>query len=656
MSFAEPAYAVLNATLAILVLRVRPVRTGNAIVALLFGLNAVSATLGALIPETQAALDALFTVAILSHAPLLALPFVFPVRRVSSRAAWGIVGASAVALLFVGLGRAVSDATWIEELYAVFYLGVPAVGVAVLAASYLGAPSDISARQASFVLGAYLVKLCVVLVMPAGLTTPVSLDVAGAFSVLARAALVGVVLAIAYARVRGTTRPVLMDLLVLAAIPAGSAIAAIVREQSVEYLLIRPLLFAYAILRFQLLDVDVRERAGSIGITLLAAVAAVFVETQTLLARDGADLATAIGAALVVALGAAGVIAWPVARALVERPGGSEMRGREIYIAALSEAAESPTDTSGGRVLQALRHRLGISEREHAVLEASVRASRGTAEGLREGAVFLGRYHVRQLLGEGGFARTWLARDDQVGRDVVLKVARAASTEEGRQLAREARLLARAGHPNIVTVYDVEVVGDEVILVLEYVPGGSLAARLEQGPLPLDDALRLADDLLAALDAAHQEGIVHRDVKPANVLLAKDGRAKLADFGVARAPATSDTVSGLSMEGRQPGSLRYMSPEQVRGAAVDPRSDLYSAAAVLYEAIAGRPYLDLRGRAEFDIRLAILQEEPRPLEGVPPAVWSALTAALRKDAAARPASAAAFRAALRAHSVSPRTE
>lgn len=229
--------------------------------------------------------------------------------------------------------------------------------------------------------------------------------------------------------------------------------------------------------------------------------------------------------------------------------------------------------TAGGAGFITMRRRLRrlASERPHA----------GSVEA---GALVLGKYRVERELGAGSGGRVFLAHDVRMQRPVVLKTV----AEKGSTAAlREARAGAAIDHPNVVKVYDVEDLGTHALLVMEYVDGGSLETRIRaSGPLAEGAFLRLADDLLSALAAVHATGSVHRDVKPSNVLLTRDGRAKLSDFGVARLPGFEATLGDTSV-----GSIRYMAPEQARGRRATPASDLYSAGLTLYEALLGKPYV-----------------------------------------------------------------
>ncbi len=161
------------------------------------------------------------------------------------------------------------------------------------------------------------------------------------------------------------------------------------------------------------------------------------------------------------------------------------------------------------------------------------------------------------------------------------------------EVVAESRRLAAVRHANVVTIHDVIRAGDEVGLVMEYVDGGSLKDRLEKSALARSELARLTKELLSALEVVHGAGLVHRDVKPANVLLTVEGAAKLADFGIAHEASPDDTF----MEGEDAhvrGTARYMSPEQAKGFRASPASDLYAAGLVVYESIAGAPFLEAR--------------------------------------------------------------
>jgi tRNA A-37 threonylcarbamoyl transferase component Bud32/Tol biopolymer transport system component len=219
----------------------------------------------------------------------------------------------------------------------------------------------------------------------------------------------------------------------------------------------------------------------------------------------------------------------------------------------------------------------------------------------------LGPYEILSALGAGGMGEVWKARDTRLHRLVAIKSSLSPFSE---RFEREARAIAAVNHPHVCSLYDV---GPDY-LVMEYVEGDWL-----RGPVPLAQALELAEQILEALDAAHEKGIVHRDLKPGNILLTKSG-VKVLDFGLAKithAPAVdsatrveTETVS-LTAEGALLGTLPYMSPEQIEGHDADVRSDIFSFGVVLYELIAGtRPFT---GKTQANLVASILKEEPRPL-------------------------------------------
>jgi WD40 repeat protein len=242
----------------------------------------------------------------------------------------------------------------------------------------------------------------------------------------------------------------------------------------------------------------------------------------------------------------------------------------------------------------------------------------------------------------------WRARDTRLGREVALKVLPvrfASSPARLARLEREARLLAALNHPHVATLYGYEVSGGTPALVMELVEGATLQARLERGPLPLDEALELARQITEALEAAHEKAILHRDLKPANVRLTEKGQVKLLDFGLALAlapaaeeplalhpPSTLTSAESPASPSGVAGTAPYMSPEQARGEEVDRRTDLWAFGCVLYEMLTGRRAFG--GRSFAETMAAVLEREPdwgALPSGTPPAVVTLLERCLRKE-------------------------
>src|SRR5437016_2866375 len=209
----------------------------------------------------------------------------------------------------------------------------------------------------------------------------------------------------------------------------------------------------------------------------------------------------------------------------------------------------------------------------------------------------LGHYVVLEKIGAGGMGVVYRAHDEQLDRDVALKVLPPGTLSDEsarRRFRKEALALARLNHPNIGGIYEFGTQDGCDFLVMEFVSGLTLDAKLASGPLPQDEVLRLGTQFADGLQAAHAQGIVHRDLKPGNVRLTSDGRLKILDFGLAEWPQIAEenaaTVT-LTRDDYARGTVLYMSPEQLRGKQPDARSDLYSAGVVLYEMATGkRPY------------------------------------------------------------------
>jgi eukaryotic-like serine/threonine-protein kinase len=264
--------------------------------------------------------------------------------------------------------------------------------------------------------------------------------------------------------------------------------------------------------------------------------------------------------------------------------------------------------------------------------------------------VFVGRYRIVRTLGSGGMAEVLAAHDERLGRDVAIKLIRPellTDPSSRERLLREARSAAALHHPNTVTVFDAGEEDGRPYIVMQLVDGETLADRLRRdAPLPLDEAVEVGMAIVAGLQAAHDQGIVHRDVKPSNVLLSTDGDIKLADFGIAKALDASDP--SLTMTGAMLGTPRYLSPEQAAGKEATPASDQYSLGAVLYECFTGRPPFE--GDSAVAVVLAHQQQTPVPLAEVaphvPPGIAAVVERALAKDPADRFADVAELGAAL----------
>ena len=232
----------------------------------------------------------------------------------------------------------------------------------------------------------------------------------------------------------------------------------------------------------------------------------------------------------------------------------------------------------------------------------------------------LGIYEVLAPLGAGGMGEVYRAKDTRLGREVALKLLPEAFSHDPERIARfqrEARLLAALNHPNIASIHGLEEAEGRHLLVMELVPGGTLADRVSGGSLPVAEALSVFCEVAEALEAAHDKGILHRDLKPANVAITPDGRAKLLDFGLAKAlsgeatPADADESPTISEEGTRDGlvlgTISYMSPEQARGRALDERTDIWSFGCCFFEALAGSRAF--RGETTSDTIAAVLEKE-----------------------------------------------
>jgi len=276
-----------------------------------------------------------------------------------------------------------------------------------------------------------------------------------------------------------------------------------------------------------------------------------------------------------------------------------------------------------------------------------------------------GQYRILRLLGRGGFGFVYEAQDTLVHREIAIKEMIPALVGEEAILRRflvEARATMELSHEQIVRTHNVFQEGGNYYIVMECMAGGSLEERLRgKGALPVEEAVRIASEVCAGLDYAHRRGIVHCDLKPANILFDKDGTAKVADFGIAHVSGEMLTRSWMTPAGFVAGTLPYMSPEQADGVREDPRVDVYALGAVLYRMLTGRTYLDFDQRetpgAQADNVLRIRNAQPEPLTAhnrrIPAWLDEAVMKALSKRPEERYGSAAEMQAALQGRGEAP---
>jgi len=270
---------------------------------------------------------------------------------------------------------------------------------------------------------------------------------------------------------------------------------------------------------------------------------------------------------------------------------------------------------------------------------------------------YFGAYEIISRLGSGGMGEVWRVRDPRLEREVALKVLPATTLVDDKaqaRMLREARMAARLNHPNVCAVHEVGEAEGQVYITMELVDGSTLSERLEAGPLPAEEVMRLGLQLAEGLAHAHERGVVHRDFKSGNVIVTPEGRAKVLDFGLAKPldraeTAEATTLSGASVTraGTVVGTPAYMAPEQLRGQAADERSDVWALGVVLFEMVDGkRPF---SGTTSFELSSAILNDRPSPLpEDVPAVLASIINRCLAKEPGRRYQRAGEVRSALEA--------
>jgi len=254
-----------------------------------------------------------------------------------------------------------------------------------------------------------------------------------------------------------------------------------------------------------------------------------------------------------------------------------------------------------------------------------------------------GPYEIQSLLGAGGMGEVYRARDARLDRTVAIKILASqfsADAAHKQRFDREAKIISNLNHPHICVLHDIGSQNGLDYLVMECVEGETLAKRLEKGPLPLEQVLRFGTQIADALDKAHRSGVVHRDLKPGNIMLTASG-AKLLDFGLAKpaTPAASLATTATKLEsvtqrGTIVGTFQYMSPEQVEGKELDGRSDIFSLGAVLYEMVTGKRAFE--GKSQLSVASAILEKEPQPISAIKPTTPSTFDHVVRRCLAKDP--------------------
>jgi len=265
-----------------------------------------------------------------------------------------------------------------------------------------------------------------------------------------------------------------------------------------------------------------------------------------------------------------------------------------------------------------IRENIRDAQRIDSLFDSLAQADEGDSEGQGAGEDLVGQriasFDLVEMIGRGGMGVVYLARDTKLKRSVAIKTMPArlqADLTTRTRFRREAELLASLNHPNIAAIYDIiEQENDSGYMVLEYVPGETLGQRIAREPLELKEALSIAQQVVEAVAAAHEKGVIHRDLKPDNVKIMPGGKVKVLDFGLAKVSGTEaqGTETSITQPGRVIGTPAYMSPEQARGNPVDHRSDIWSFACILYEMLTGRAPFESDSAADTLAR--IIERDP----------------------------------------------
>ena len=254
------------------------------------------------------------------------------------------------------------------------------------------------------------------------------------------------------------------------------------------------------------------------------------------------------------------------------------------------------------------------------------------------GERYIGKYRVRGELGRGGMGTVYLAEQPGLGREVAIKeLIQSADPTALRRFLQEAQVMARTSHPNLVQVHDMELQGNVNYLVMEFIRGRSLRDWISEKPIPPPQVFAVMHGVLQALEYAHRHAIVHRDMKPENVLISEDGLVKVADFGIARLMDDTGVGGTATKTGTTVGTPQYMSPEQVASSKVDGRSDLYSAGIMFYELVVGQPpFTASDADGPFTLMAKHVQAPPKPPSVFRPGLNPELEQIILKSLAKRP--------------------